>query len=93
MKAIWNEKVIADSDNTISLEGMTYFPSKSVKKDYLTKNGETYTCSWKGTCDYYDVTVDGKTAKGAAFVYEEPSEEAQEIAGYYAFWRGVDIQE
>jgi len=92
MKAIWNNKIIAESEDIVGVEGMAYFPSKSVKMEYLHKNGDTYVCSWKGTCDYYDVEVDGKTASGAAFIYPEPEDAAKEIAGRIAFWKGVKLE-
>ncbi|MDE2078927.1 MAG: DUF427 domain-containing protein [Patescibacteria group bacterium] len=91
MKAIWNNRVIAESDDTVVVEGNHYFPRESVKMEYLAKNGDTYTCPWKGVCDYYDVTVDGKTAKGAAFMYPDPKPEAKHIKGYFAFWQGVAV--
>ena len=93
MKAIWNGEVIAESDKIIELEGKVYFPPESVKKEYLHKNGDTYVCSWKGVCDYYDVTVDDKTAEGAAFIYPEPEEAAKEIAGWVVFWREMEVKE
>lgn len=91
MKAIWNGKVIADSDKIINLEGNKYFPLKSVKMEYLT-NSETQTvCHWKGTASYYNVVVDGETNKDAAWYYPEPSAMANKIRGYLAFWNGVEI--
>lgn len=92
MKAIWNGETIAESDKTIELEGMVYFPPESVKKEYLHKNGGTYICSWKGVCDYYDVTVNNKTIEGAAFIYAKPDEAAKEIADWVAFWKGVELK-
>lgn len=91
MKAIWNNQIIAESDDTVVVEGNQYFPPDSVKMQYLTKNGDTYTCPWKGHCDYYDVTVDGKTSKNGAFMYPEPKPEAANIKGHFAFWQGVEV--
>ena len=92
MKAIWNGKVIAKSDQTINIEGNQYFPAGSVKKEFLT-NSETHTvCHWKGTASYYDVTVDGKTNKDAAWYYPDPSANADKIKDYVAFWRGVEVK-
>jgi len=91
MKAIWNNKVIAESNHTINIEGNQYFPSDSVNPEYLFEN-ETHTvCHWKGTASYYDVVVDGKTNKDAAWYYPAPSSLAEKIKGYIAFWRGVEI--
>ena len=93
MKAIWNNKIIAESDKTVAVENNHYFPPESVKMEYLKKSGNKYTCHWKGICDYYDVVVDGKVNKDAAWVYPEPTEAAKKIKGYFAFWRGVEVSE
>ena len=91
MKAIWNGKIIAESDKTINIEGNQYFPLDSVNKDYLL-NSETHTvCHWKGTASYYDVVADGKTNKDAAWYYPAPSALADKIKDYIAFWRGVEV--
>ena len=91
MKAIWNGKVIAESDETINIEGNQYFPVKSVNKDYLLPS-ETHTvCPWKGTASYFDIVVDGKTNKDAGWYYPSPSSLAEKIKEYIAFWHGVEI--
>ena len=74
MRAIWNNKIIAESDRTIVVENNRYFPPDSVKMEYLKKSGNQYTCRWKGVCDYYDVVVNGEANKDAAWVYPEPTE-------------------
>lgn len=91
MKAVWNNQIIAESDDTVEVEGNHYFPPESVKMEYLTKNGEKYTCPWKGECDYYDVTVSDKTAKNGGWMYPEPKPEAEHVRGRFAFWQGVVV--
>lgn len=91
MKAIWNNKVIAESNDIIQLEGNSYFPSESVNKDSLQPSQHQSVCPWKGTASYYDVVVDGKTNKDAAWYYPEPKDAAKEIRGRVAFWKGVEI--
>lgn len=91
MKAIWNKKVIAESDDTVVVENNHYFPPESVKMEYLKKNGDTYRCHWKGVCDYYDVTVDGKTSKNGGWMYPNPTNPAKKIKGRFAFWQGVEV--
>lgn len=91
MKALWNNQAIAESDDTVVVENNHYFPPESVDMHYLTKNGGTYTCQWKGVCDYYDVTVNGMTAKGGGWSYSDPQPEAEEIRGRFAFWQGVKV--
>ena len=91
MKAIWNDKVIAESHNTINLEGNQYFPVDSVNKEYVTESETRTVCIWKGTALYYDVIVDGETNKDAAWYYPKPSWLAKKINGYIAFWNGVEI--
>lgn len=91
MKAIWNGQVIAESDDTLVIEGNHYFPETSVKKEYL-KSTETETvCHWKGTANYYSLHVDGKENRDAVWYYAEPSALAKGIKGRVAFWRGVEV--
>ena len=91
MKAIWNNEIIADSDNFIELEGNIYFPLEQVKQQYLQPSSTTTVCPWKGTAHYYDVVVDGSMNKDAAWYYPEPKAAAENIKGYVAFWRGIEV--
>ena len=91
MKAIWNDKIIAESDVTINVENNHYFPEDSVNKEYL-ENSESHTvCPWKGLASYYNLVVDGETNVDAAWYYPEPKLAAQQIQNYVAFWKGVQI--
>ena len=93
MKAIWNNKVIAESDDIIKVEGNSYFPKDAVKEEYLRSSQHHSVCPWKGTASYYDVVVEGKTNKDAAWYYPEPKDAAKEIRGRVAFWKGVEVTE
>lgn len=93
MKAIWNEQIIAESDNTIVIEGNHYFPPKSIKEQYFTEISKTTICPWKGTANYYNIEVDGKVNEAAAWTYHQPKEAASEIKDYVAFWNGVIVTE
>ena len=93
MKAIWKDKVLAESDKTIVVEGNHYFPSDSIKKEFFKETDKHTTCPWKGLASYYDIVVDGETNKEAAWYYPEPSEAANNIKGYIAFWNGVEVVE
>lgn len=91
MKAIWNNTIVAESDKTIIVEGNHYFPPDTIKANYF-KPSETHTvCSWKGTASYYTLDVDGKQNNDAAWYYPTPKNAAGHIAGYVAFWRGVQV--
>lgn len=92
MKAKWNNQVIAESNETMVVEGNHYFPSGSVIKDYLRPSDTHTNCHWKGKASYYSIEVYGKTAKDAAWYYTEPKEAAKEIKGCIAFWRGVVVE-
>ncbi|NQV51082.1 MAG: DUF427 domain-containing protein [Candidatus Marinimicrobia bacterium] len=93
MKALWNDKVIAESNDTIIIEGNHYFPVDSVKAEFL-KDSKTHTiCHWKGTASYYTIDVDGKSNTDAAWFYPTPSDAAMPIQDRIAFWRGVEISE
>jgi uncharacterized protein (DUF427 family) len=91
MKAIWNNTVVAESDDTIVVEGNHYFPATSIKREYFKQSDLTSVCSWKGEANYYDIEVNGKTNKDAAWFYATPKTAAKHIAGYIAFWKGVSV--
>lgn len=90
-KATWNGVTIADSDNTVVVEGNHYFPKDSVGEEYLVASEQSSVCHWKGTASYYDVVVDGEVNKDAAFFYPEPKEAAAQITDRIAFWKGVEV--
>ena len=89
--AKWNNQVIAQSDNTVEVEGNQYFPMESVNKDYLSDSDMKSSCPWKGEASYYNLEVDGKTNEDAVWIYRDPKERAKQIAGHVAFWRGVEV--
>jgi uncharacterized protein (DUF427 family) len=91
MKAIWNHKIIAESDDIINVEGNSYFPVESVKSEYLKESDTKTVCHWKGTASYYILEVDGKANEDAAWYYPEPRPLADGIKGRIAFWKGVEI--
>ena len=93
MKAIWNGQVIAESDDTVVVEGNHYFPLTSVDRSLLIDSTTTSVCPWKGTANYYSLEVDGKTNPDAVWYYVEPKPAAAEIKGRVAFWRGVEIRD
>ena len=93
MKAIWNDEVIAESDDTVVVEGNHYFPLDSVDKSYLKPSNKTSVCPWKGTANYYTLNVDGTENNDAAWYYANPKDAARQIAGRVAFWRGVQVIE
>lgn len=91
MKAIWNGVVVAESDDTVVVEGNHYFPADSVRDDLLRPSGTTTVCPWKGTASYKGIEVDGQVNADAAWYYPEPKDAAREITGRYAFWKGVEV--
>ncbi len=91
MKAIWNGATIAESNDTIVIENNHYFPPNSVKQEYLQESKHTTVCSWKGNCNYKHLVVEGKVNENALWYYANPKDAAKEIAGYAAFWKGVEI--
>jgi uncharacterized protein (DUF427 family) len=93
MKAIWNGVTIAESDQTIVVEGNHYFPPLSINNQYFTESSTHSTCPWKGVASYYNIEVDGQVNKDAAWYYPNTKEKAQNITGYVAFWKGVKVQD
>lgn len=93
MKAIWNNQVIAESNDTVVVEGNHYFPAESVKTPYLQPSNTHTTCPWKGEASYYSLDVDGKQNTDAAWYYPAPKDAAANIKDRIAFWKGVQITE
>jgi uncharacterized protein (DUF427 family) len=92
VRAVWNGEVIAESDNTVVVEGNHYFPPDAVRREHLTESSKHTICPWKGTASYYTITVDGQTNADAAWYYPDPKPHAEHVRGRVAFWRGVDIK-
>ncbi|MDN4646391.1 DUF427 domain-containing protein [Arthrobacter sp. PsM3] len=91
-KAMWNGAVIAESDNTVMVEGNHYFPRSSVNAEYLEDSSHSSVCPWKGEAGYYSLVVDGQRNQDAAWFYAEPKADAGHIKGHFAFWRGVRVE-
>jgi uncharacterized protein (DUF427 family) len=91
MKAIWHDTVLADSDDTVVVEGNHYFPESSLKREYVTFSNHRTTCPWKGQAQYYSLIVNGEMNENAVWYYPEPSEAARQIKGRVAFWKGVQV--
>ena len=91
MKAIWNGEVIAESDDTVVVEGNHYFPLDSINREFFAPSDHTSICSWKGIANYYDVVVGGEVNANAAWYYMTPKEAAANIADRVAFWKGVQV--
>ena len=92
VRAVWNGAVLAESDDTIVLEGNHYFPRESVREDHLVASSHTSRCPWKGVASYLTVEANGRRNENAGWIYADPSPAARRIAGRVAFWRGVEIE-
>jgi uncharacterized protein (DUF427 family) len=90
-RATWQGAVLAESDETVIVEGNHYFPPQSVKREFFTTSETHTTCPWKGEASYYSVAVDGETNPDAAWTYPEPYAAAEPIRDYVAFWKGVEV--
>ena len=92
MQAIWNNQILAESDDTVVIENNHYFPVKSLNKEFFTESDTNSFCPWKGEASYYSVKVDGQINADAAWYYSEPYEAAKEIKDRVAFWKDVEIK-
>lgn len=91
IRAVWNDTVIAETDDTVVVEGNHYFPSSALVAAHFEPSDRHTTCPWKGVASYFDVVVDGRRNEGAAWYYPDPKPAADEIRGRVAFWRGVRV--
>jgi uncharacterized protein (DUF427 family) len=92
VRAVWNGTVIAESDDTVVVEGNHYFPADSLRWEYFTGSGTHTVCPWKGIASYYTLTVDGVANPDAAWFYPHPGPLARKVCNRVAFWRGVEVQ-
>lgn len=92
MRAVWNNAVIAESDDIVTVEGNAYFPEAHVNRHMLTPSSHTSVCGWKGLANYYSVVVAGRTNENAAWYYADPKPQAEAVRGRVAFWKGVEIK-
>ncbi len=91
VKAVWKGVVVAESDDTVVVEGNHYFPAASLKQAYVSFSNHRTSCPWKGQARYYSLFVDGEMNPDAVWYYPEPSEAAVQIKGRVAFWKGVEV--
>ena len=92
MKAIWNGAVLAESDDTVVVEGNHYFPPDSISREHFRESETNTVCPWKGTASYYDVVVGDDVNRDAAWYYPQPKDAALQIKDRVAFWRGVRVE-
>lgn len=91
MKATWNGAILAESDQTVVVEGNHYFPPEAMNKEFFESSPSHTHCPWKGEASYYNVVVNGEVNKDAAWYYPDPKEAAAEIKDRVAFWHGVQV--
>ncbi|GAB1445021.1 DUF427 domain-containing protein [Flammeovirgaceae bacterium] len=91
MKAIWNGQVVAESEDTVVIEGNHYFPVDAIKEEFFSGSSSNTVCAWKGTASYYNLNVGGKENPDAAWYYSEPKDAAKVIKNRIAFWKGVEV--
>ena len=93
MKAVWKNAILAESDQTIVIEGNHYFPPDSIRREHFLPSEKHTTCPWKGLASYYHLRVGDRTNEDAGWYYAEPKEAAKSITNHVAFWRGVKVVE
>lgn len=91
VRAMWNGAVLAASEETKGVQGNHYFPAGSVATEYLADSTKTTACPWKGAANYHDVVVGDAVNPAASWYFPRPKPAARAIAGYVAFWKGVDV--
>ncbi|HYS11775.1 MAG TPA: DUF427 domain-containing protein [Burkholderiaceae bacterium] len=92
-RAEWNGAVLAESDDIVSVEGNAYFPEQSLRREFFQPSETNSVCPWKGTASYYNVRVEGKENRDAAWYYPQPFDAARQVKGRVAFWKGVVVRD
>lgn len=91
MKATWNGALVAESDDTVVVEGNHYFPESALNREFVTFSNHRTSCPWKGQASYYSLLVNGELNTDAAWYYPDPKPEAEMVKGRVAFWKGVKV--
>jgi uncharacterized protein (DUF427 family) len=91
VRAVWNGVVLAESEDTIVVEGNHYFPDAALRREYFTPSASKSLCPWKGIASYYSITVNGATNPNAGWYYPHPSPLARKIKNRVAFWNGIEV--
>jgi len=91
MKATWNDTVVAESNDTVVVDGNHYFPEAALDKRYVSFSNHKTTCAWKGQASYYSLLVKGEMNIDAVWYYPDPKPEAEMVRGRVAFWKGVKV--
>lgn len=91
-KAVWNGKVIAESEDVIKIFDTFYFPKQSVNKEFLQPSPTKTVSFWNGIASYFSIVVDGKKNIDAAWFYEDSGEIVENIKDRIAFWKDVKIE-
>jgi uncharacterized protein (DUF427 family) len=91
MQAVWNDVVIAESDDTVIVEGNHYFPAESLRREHVVESAHHTICPWKGTASYYTLRVGDQENRDAVWYYPSPKAGAEQVAGRVAFWKGVRV--
>lgn len=92
MQAVLNGTVVAESDNTVVVEGNHYFPEDSIRHEHFTASDLKTTCHWKGVASYYSVEAGGHRSNDAAWYYPDPKDAASQIRGRVAFWKDIKVE-
>ncbi|PZG21482.1 hypothetical protein C1I95_07435 [Micromonospora craterilacus] len=90
-KAVWNDLVVAESDDTVVVEGNHYFPRAALRDDLIRASDTNTFCPWKGTASYYSLEHDGRTSHDAVWYYPDPKPEAEMVRDRVAFWKDVRV--
>jgi len=92
LRATWNGATLADSEETVVVEGNHYFPAESIHEEYFLDSDTNTICPWKGEASYKTIEVAGQSNRDAAWFYPSPKDAAAQIKDYFAFWKGVEVE-
>ena len=93
MKAVWNDMILSESEDIVTVKGNAYFPMDSLKKEYFDQSKSMSLCLWKDKASYFLAIVKGKTNKDCAWHYPKPSFLAKKVKNRVAFWKCIQLVE
>ena len=93
MKAVWQGRVIAESDRTLEVGGYRYFPREAVRMDLLERTLKTASdLECPHGVQFYDVVEGDRRSPRAAWSYEAPQPKMKPVDHWMGFWEDVEIR-
>jgi uncharacterized protein (DUF427 family) len=92
-QALYRGVVLAESEDAFDQDGTFFFPPESVHSEYLRPADHTGSCLWNGVSEYFDIVIDERVIRNAAWTFRNPSQLTARIKDFIAFGPKITVRE